>query len=118
MGRFVKRTRARRGFAAVVIIVVLSVLSLAVAGSIVPVRQEADLASLRVQTTRAFFAADSGAFVLIGTLNAGLDVPTDGSELTIGAQNVIFDTIPEDAGDATITGYSGQARRRIRIGLE
>jgi len=112
------RTPNRRGMAVAVIVVVLAVLALAVAGSVRPVRQEADIASLRVQTLRAFYATESGANVLIGSLQAGIDPPASGDSLTWGHQTVEFETVPVGTGTVTILGRSGQSQRRISLDIE
>lgn len=48
------RGKSRRGSVIVVLVVVMAILGLAVAGAVRPVRDESDLATLRVETTRAF----------------------------------------------------------------
>lgn len=106
----------RRGMAVAVIVVVIAVLGLAVAGSVAPARQESDAASLRVQTVRAFFAAESGVSVLIGTVAAAQDEPQTGDSIAWGTQSVEFETV---AGDSVVViGRSGQAQRRISIEFE
>ena len=107
-----------RGFAVAVILVVVAVLGLAVVGSIGPLAQEADLATLRVETVRAFYAAESGVVVAIGTVNAGLDAPEQGSTIIIGPQSTTFVTIPEGVGEMNIEGASGMALRRVLLEVE
>ena len=75
-----------RGSVMAVVLVVMSVLGLVVAGSVQPLAQEADLAAVRVETTRAFFAAESGVAVVIGMLNAGLEPPEAGTTTAMGRQ--------------------------------
>ncbi len=103
----------RRGMAIVVIVVVVATLGLAVLGSVSPATQEAEIAALRVQTTRAFFAAESGVHILIGSTKAGLDAPGSGDSAAWAHQSVEFET----AGDtgAVLVGRSGNAERRLGI---
>ncbi|MEM9372402.1 MAG: hypothetical protein AAGA55_02050 [Planctomycetota bacterium] len=108
--------QSRRGMAVAVIVVVMAALSLAVAGSVRPARQEADVASLRVQTVRAFYAADSGIAVLIGTIQSGLDAPDAGDTIVWGLQSAEFELVDTDA--VTVIGRSGQAERRVTLEFE
>lgn len=101
-----------------VVLVVMSVLGLVVAGSVQPLSQEADLAAVRVETTRAFFAAESGVFVVIGLFNAGLDPPEAGDETRIGSQTVRYVRVPAEPGDLVIEGASGLATRRVELSIE
>lgn len=108
----------RRGFAVAVILVVVAVLGLAVVGSIGPLGQEAEMAALRVETLRAFYAAESGMVVTIGTLNAGIEVPGSGDSVVIGHQTIRFVTVPEGVGEIVIEGASGWALRRVLLEVE
>lgn len=101
-----------------VVLVVLSVLGLVVAGSVQPLSEEAGLAAVRVETTRAFFAAESGVFVVIGLVNAGHDPPGTGDETRIGSQTIRYVQVPEDSGDLVIEGASGLATRRVQLTIE
>lgn len=108
----------RRGVVLVVIVVVMAILALVVAGSIRPVRDEAELATLRVETTRAFYTAESGAFVVMqGVLGNGT-MPTEGSTLDLNGQTVVFIQIPDETSIAVIEGISGDAVRRIELTTE
>ena len=55
----------RRGSALVVIVVVLAILGIAVAGAVRPLIYEAETTTLRIETTRAFYGAESGAAVVV-----------------------------------------------------
>lgn len=108
----------RRGMAVAVIVVVLAVLSLTLLGSVRPVRQETGAALLRVQTLRAFYAAESGVTVVIGGMGAGLELPEPGDSLTLSEQSVEFEAVPDGSGVIVVTGSSGGARRRISLDIE
>ena len=114
----VRGVRSRRGVAVAMVLLIVSVLALAVAGSIEPISQEMDLAALRVETTRAFFAAESGAAIYTELLTAGLPPPEEGVELRVGAQTIRFLGTPENTGTLVVEGLSGLARRRVEILLE
>jgi hypothetical protein len=101
-----------------VVLVVMAVLGLVIAGSVQPLSQEADLAAVRVETTRAFFAAESGVAVVIGLANAGLELPAAGDETRIGLQTVRFIEVPDGAGELVIEGASGLATRRVQLTIE
>lgn len=101
-----------------VVLVVMAVLGLVIAGSVQPLSQEADLAAVRVETTRAFFAAESGVAVVIGLANAGLELPSAGDETRIGLQTVRFIEVPDSAGELVIEGASGLATRRVQLTIE
>ncbi len=108
----------RRGSVMAVVLVVMAVLGLVVAGSVQPLTQEADLAALRVETTRAFYAADSGATVILGLVNAGLAMPEAGDETRIGLQTVRYVRTTDGVGEVVVEGASGLATRRIELRLE
>jgi hypothetical protein len=115
-----------RGSVMAVVLVVMSVLGLVVAGSVQPLAQEADLAAVRVETTRAFFAAESGVAVVIGMLNAGLEPPEAGTTTAMGRQAFRFIEVPQGGaggdggvvGDVVIEGVSGLATRRVLLTIE
>lgn len=101
-----------------VVLVVMSVLALVVAGTVQPLSQEADLAAVRVETARAFYAAESGVNVVIGLIHAGAEPPAAGTQTNFGPQTVRFVEVPDGAGDLVIEGSSGLATRRVRLTIE
>jgi hypothetical protein len=108
----------RRGIVLVVIVVVMSILSLVVAGSIRPVRDESELAALRIETTRAFYAAESGAFIVMNAVMGSIDMPDQGTVLSLGGQRIEFVQVPDASPIAVIEGSSGDAVRRIELTTE
>lgn len=108
----------RRGIVLVVIVVVMSILSLVVAGSIRPVRDESELAALRIETTRAFYAAESGAFIVMNAVMGSIDMPDEGTALNLGGQRIKFVQVPDASSIAVIEGSSGDAVRRIELTTE
>lgn len=108
----------RRGTVIVVIVVVMAILALVVAGAVRPVRDESDLATLRVETSRAFYASESGAIILMNAVLGNISMPISGSSITIDGQTIEFIQIPDDQGIAIVEGSSGDARRRIEFTTE
>jgi len=105
----------RRGVVLIVVVLVMAILGLVVAGSVRPVRDEAELATLRVQTTRAFYSAESGAFVVVNAVAGNIPMPNQGDTLDIDAQSVRFVQLPGEEAIAIIEGISGDATRRIEL---
>lgn len=112
------RTHTRRGNVLVVIVVVMAILALVVAGAVRPVRDESDLATLRVETTRAFYASESGAIIIMNAVIGSAPMPNDGDSLTQNAQTIVFVQTPDDDGVAIVEGLSGSARRRVEFTTE
>ncbi|MFG0245828.1 MAG: hypothetical protein ACF8MF_07260 [Phycisphaerales bacterium JB052] len=108
----------RRGVVLLVVVVVMAILGLVVASSVRPVRDEAELATLRVETTRAFYSAESGAFVMMNALLGETDMPEEGDTFQIDGQTVRFVQLPVDGANAIIEGASGDATRRIELSTE
>lgn len=113
-----KPARARRGVTIAAALLAVMILGLTVAGSVVPLAQEADLSALRVETTRAFYAAESGSSIILSASKAGLTLPESGDGVDLGSQSVRFLEVPEGQGDLVLQGRSGQAARRILIRID
>jgi type II secretory pathway pseudopilin PulG len=108
-------THDRRGTVLVVLVVVMAILALVVAGAVRPVRDESDIATLRVETTRAFYAAESGAIILMNAVIGQSTMPTNGDTVALGNQTISFVQIPDATGVAIVEGLSGDAIRRIEF---
>ena len=102
----------------VVVVVILALLGLVVAGSVRPLRDEATLTTMRVETVRAFYAAESGMMVVIQGYLGSATMPIEGSEITVNGQTIVFSQVPDIAGTAIIEGISGDAVRRIELELQ
>ena len=109
---------SRRGSALIIIVIVMSMLALVVAGAVRPVRDEADLATLRVETTRAFYASESGAMILMNAVLGNTTMPTEGDSISLSGQTIRFVQIPDAQGIMIVEGLSGDARRRIEFTTE
>ena len=109
---------SRRGSVLAVLVVVLAILGLVVAGSVRPVKDEATLAGMRVETMRAFYAAESGTFVLVGAYLGDAAMPIEGSTLELNGQSIVFTQVPDQGGTAIVHGKSGDATRRIELAVD
>ena len=110
--------QSRRGSVLAVLVVVLALLGLVVAGSIRPLRDEATLTTMRVETVRAFYAAESGSMITIQGYMGQTEMPLEGTEVVVNDQTIVFSQIPESDGIAIIHGVSGDATRRIELELQ
>ncbi len=112
------RKGTRRGSVLAVLVVVLALMGLVVAGVVRPLRDEASLTTMRVETLRAFYAAESGASVVAQGYMGRCAMPVEGEAVTINAQTVVFTQVPDAGGVAVVEGVSGDATRRIELMLE
>ena len=113
-----KSSSCRRGTILPVLVVVLALMGLLVVGSVRPLRDEATLTTMRVETVRAFYAAESGSMITIqGYIGSGT-MPVEGSQIVINDQTIVFTQIPDDDGIAIIHGLSGDSIRRIELELQ
>lgn len=113
-----RKLKSRRGSILAVLVVVMALLGLVVAGSIRPLRDEATLTTMRVETVRAFYAAESGTIITIQAYLGSTTMPAEGSEIVLNDQVIRFTQIPENDGYAVIHGLSGDAIRRIELELQ
>jgi hypothetical protein len=111
-------SKGRRGSALVVVVVVMAVLGIAIAGAVQPLVYEAETVSLRVETTRAFYAAESGAAVIVQTAVGGITGPVDGDVVIFNGSAVRYIQMPIDGASAIVEGSSGSAVRRIEMMFE
>jgi len=111
-------TQTRRGSVLAVLVVVLALLGLVVTGSVRPLRDEATLATMRVETVRAFYAAESGAIITIQAYLGEAVLPVEGSQIVLNEQVIEFTQIPSLGGTVVIHGLSGDAIRRIELELQ
>jgi len=124
MRRVSARARRRRawgrGAALVALVAVLAVVNLVIVGSLRASSDDAMVASLRVETVRAFYAAESGALIAIRCVNAGIVPPAEGEQAAIGAALVRFEEMPPtgEAGTIVVEGRSGYGRRRLSLEVE
>ncbi|GAB4387239.1 MAG: hypothetical protein Kow0022_18720 [Phycisphaerales bacterium] len=109
----------RRGMALLAVVVMIAIIHLTVLRSVSRGSADADIVSLRVETARAFFAADSGVMIWLREDAAGTP-PEPGETLSIGSMQILIVDAPEAgaAGTLTVEGSSSRARRRLSVELE
>lgn len=111
--------RPRRGSGAVALVLLLAVLTMAVLGSVAASGDEAAIGALRVETARAFYAAEGGCVVAIRTSSEGEALPAPGTVLALPYGTATFVALPATAqgGDLVVMGRSGLGQRRIKVTL-
>ena len=123
--------RARRGLSAVVMVAVLLLVGLAIMGVVISGSRHQDLTVHRVDTVRAFYAAEAGANMAIRELVEDTDEDGDGTVGTISddgnavndpalgvARLVVTQSVSGAETTLTSTGRAGGARREIETVLE
>jgi hypothetical protein len=114
-----ERDRARSVSRLVAMILILSMMHLVVIGSLGPLRDDASLVTLRVETLRAFYAAEVGAQVVMRATLDGSEPPAEGTEVLLANGSVIIREWPsQGAGRVVVEGRSGHSIRRVALELE
>lgn len=125
------RTHHRRGAAVAAIVATLTLLGLVLVGLVLGGARDQDLSIRRLETIRAFYAAEAGANMAIRELMVGADEDGDGTigtisgdgnaanDPTVGAGRVcVTKTISGPQTTLTSEGRSGSARRKIEALLQ
>ena len=120
----------RRGAAIISVIIVLAILGIALVGAVNAGSREQDLTVRRMDTLRAFYAAEAGMNMAIRELASGVDedgdgviggISDDGDDETgplIGLARVsVARTEPGGVLTLTSEGRAGESRRRFRVTL-
>ncbi len=126
-----RRSQVRRGTAAVAVIIALVLLQLAVAGMVLGGARDHDLSARRLDTVRAFYAAEAGANMAVRELMSNADADADGaigsisndSNLTddplLGAARVyVTKSVAGSVTTISSRGRSGDATRQIQLTLQ
>lgn len=125
------KLRTRRGSAAVSAVIVMAILGLIVITVVAGGARDQDLTVKRLQTVRAFYAAEAGMNMAIRELMEGADEDGDGiiggisddgdsaTDPAFGSATVAV-SAAESATETTLTsrGHAGDARRTIEARLE
>lgn len=112
----VRSHRTRRGAAVVVVVIIIAMVSLAVMAGLGGGADDSFNAASRLETARAFYAADAATFITLRALSKGTAVPAAGSVITLpGAAATIVSAPSSGAGVVVIQGASGLAARRVEI---
>ncbi|MDX2115857.1 MAG: hypothetical protein SFZ24_09615 [Planctomycetota bacterium] len=131
MRRRNRRQGERRGSAAGAILILLAITQMVIAGMVLGGGREQDLSLQRVQTTRAFYAAEAGAALAYRELALNTDVDADGgigsisadmneaSDPALGvARLVATRTEADGVVRITVTGRADRTERRVLIEVE
>lgn len=105
--------------AVVVAVLVLAMLQVMVALSIRPTADESLSAVLRAETVRAFYAAESGAAIVLRTVLETGAPPEVGTTRELGGAvaEVVASSDPGE-GVIVVEGRAGSARRRVEFEVE
>ena len=108
---------SRRGSGIAAVVILLAVVNLAVIGAIRASGDEAEVGAMRAETARAFYAAESGARVILKCSSSSLPMPAAGTTLTLGSSSCKYVSFPPagQSGDAVLQGQDGTAARRLKI---
>ncbi|MBX3391652.1 MAG: hypothetical protein KF787_03290 [Phycisphaeraceae bacterium] len=120
MGRGAARSReSPRGAVIVIVVMMIGATHLAVMGSVASMADDAHAAALRVETARAFYAADGCVMACRRMIVGGLALPSAGDTVSFErATGTYLDVPPDDGeGELVIEGRSGTALRRVRVML-
>lgn len=121
----------RRGSVSVPLIVILASLQIVIAAMALSGGREGDITARRIETARAFYAAEAGANMAIrevmlnadqdadGVIGGVSDDSNDGTDPSLGTSRILAESV--SAGGTTtitVTGRAGQAARRITLSVE
>lgn len=109
---------SRRGVVVLVLVVVLALINVALISGALASADDAHTGVLRVETVRAFYAAESGGLIAAKGLMGDTSVPAEGSSITLGSQSIHFVEVRESSGEVVVEGRSGSARRRLDLQIE
>ncbi len=117
-----RRQASRHAMALVVAVIMLSVVALVSLGALTSAADDARVGSLRIESLRAFYAAESGAMLSrrqqredAAAPLAGTFTLPEGQRFTVIAP---FKAAPLDPGVSTIDGLCGRAARRAEVEAE
>ncbi|MBZ0171497.1 MAG: hypothetical protein K8E66_03880 [Phycisphaerales bacterium] len=112
--------QSRRGAVLAMVIVLIALLQLMVITSLGGAADDADEVVLRIQTLRAFYAAESGAVVALSDELRGITPPGAGELLALPNGVAVFLQTPwdDEGGLLVVEGRADIARRRIQISLQ
>jgi Tfp pilus assembly protein PilX len=126
-----ERERQRRGTAVVAVIVSMLILSIIVVGSVLGTARDQDLTVRRLETVRAFYAAEAGANMAIRELILNTDADGDGAIGSISNDGNSANDPTLSAAQVSVTrvvsgpqviltsrGRSGQAQRAIETTMQ
>lgn len=121
---------ARRGIAALALVIILAILSLTVVGMVLGGARDQDLTVSRLETLRAMYAAEGGAAMAIREVKANADYDGDGqiggvsddgnstNNPTIGGARVWVDRTASGSGATLdVKGSTSVSRRNLQLAV-
>lgn len=110
---------SRRGAGVAAVVLMLVLLNLSILGVVGASGDDLSLAAMRLESCRAFYAAESGGAIATRLICDGQSAPV-GTTLAIPHAQVEFLSAPlaAEAGTIVVVGLSGDSRRQIEIELE
>jgi hypothetical protein len=77
---------------------------------------ESESALLRAQSLQAYYAAESGAIVVVKLSKSSQTLPSLGSSLSIGNAVASYNAVPGSGGGTLeVSGSAGEAVRDVRV---
>ena len=111
-------TRHRRAMVLASVVLLIAGINMLVLGIVIGGGSESRVASLRIETLKAFLAAESGAHIAAGELSAGRMPPS--TRLTLPSGETLDIAVSGSAlpYTCTINGRFGQGQREIELHVE
>lgn len=124
-------SRSRRASVSIPLIVVLAAFQIVVAAMMLSGVRGSDILARRIETARAFYAAEAGANMAVREVMRGVDEDADGkiggisddsntaTDPALGAARIVAESVSAGGTSTiTVTGRSGLAARRISLSVE
>lgn len=127
MRRFAPQTGSpvcSRGTTIALAVVILAMIQLLIIGVLMASGDESEVRGLRVQTARAFFAAESGVVIAARAMTDNTGVPAEGAQVSLPDAQIEFVTTPASTGgsgadeELVVQGLSAAAVRRLRVDFQ
>lgn len=113
-----RTSNSRRGLAVLVLVVVVSLVSLAVVTIGLAGRDDLTLAVLRIESMRSYYAAESAARVTVDSLTQGTSITPGDVLAELPTSTGVAITIDPVTGRYVVEGRSGRAVRRVELLVE
>ena len=111
----------RRGAVIAVVVLLLGVVNVTTLAILYGSADDASISVLRVETVRAFYAAESGAIAVAKLRENKAALPAANSQLVLPTATATYEQVPtsvQTTGTLIVRGNSGEAQRRIRLDFE
>ena len=111
----------RRGAVIAVVVLLLGVVNVTTLAILYGSVDDASISVLRVETVRAFYAAESGAIAVAKLRENKAALPAANSQLALPTATATYEQVPtsvQTPGTLIVRGNRGEAHRRIRLDFE